>query len=599
MAKQYIQEKIYGNPGQMVTINRSNIISNSIYKPTNKVIKVNGPANANIYAAYITDNTDIPYPDIKGILVYDHIFTYTSNNNVSITNFNLDTWMSSTYGSIYTTTFTYVSSHSGNKWRVNNTSTYVNINNLGISYTMTSGSAPQNGTVVNITADYSKSRYEIWVPSIGNWNVVCVGAAGYSENKIEIISNTNVYYMDVAIFQAFISVNYTRGAECTITNIENNLTLTADNTEGYYTFTVPYTGIWRIRVEQTFGTGNNAYVKTKYDSVLVSNLNQQITRTVELISNNLEECTWAEIKYVADQHMGDKYWQIGDCKAVYISPNGTFGNVYTGYLVNELYYVFIIGFDHNSTVEGSGITFQFGKFKKDSPYDVCIGEGIKFPNNVQGALHSYGTYMNHYYMGYNGNTSDSSGMGWSTSTMRTRTLCQDISNPTSGSLMEALPEDLRAVMKSVTKWTDNVGGTSLTSAANVTSTTDYLFLLAQYEMFGTTQIGSSTTHCNANEANKQQQYAYYANRDQTVADFGKYRYNSKENNPNTDGYTGHGTYLRSPVNQIYSGYGQYYAGTQYSYNSTYGWNGILFGYYFSNTDTYAFAPAFVVGSEDE
>lgn len=591
MAKQYIQEKIYGNPGQMVTINRSNIISNSIYKPTNKVIKVNGPASANIYAAYITNNTDIPYPDIKGILVYDHIFTYTSNNNVSITNFNLDTWMSSTYGSIYTTTFTYVSSHSGNKWRVNNTSTYVNINNLGISYTMTSGSAPQNGTVVNITADYSKSRYEIWVPSIGNWNVVCVGAAGYSENKIEIVSNTNVYYMDVAIFQAFISINYTRGAECTITNIENNFTLIADNTEGYYTFTVPYTGIWRIRVEQTFGTGNDAYVKTKYDSVLVSTLNQQITRTVELISNVLDECTWEEIKYVADQHMGDKYWQIGDCKAITLDGI-TLGTYYTEPCVNELYYVFIIGFDHNSSVEGNGITFQFGKFDKNSEYNICIDEKNKLTQPARAAITSDdGYYFNYFRM-----KSSTDSYGWSTTTMRSNILGSQsktpydaTTNPTgypSGSLMAGLPLDLKSVLKGVTKWTDNTGGETL-SASNVTATTEYLFLPSAYEIFGT--VGTASIHANSAEETKQLQYEYYTNRT-PIAYF-------LTNKHATGGYVASyeptTIYLRSPVNQVSSSVGQYFAAITYQGNLAY-----TQGFAYSNASQPGITPCFVVGSED-
>ena len=68
--------------------------------------------------------------------------------------------------------------------------------------------------------------------------------------------------------------------------------------------------------------------------------------------------------------------------------------------------------------------------------------------------------------------------------------------------MAALPSDLRAVMKSTTKYTDNTGGGS-NNASYVTATTDYLFLLAEFEVFGT-RYGA-----NSAEQNYQLQYDYY------------------------------------------------------------------------------------------
>ena len=69
--------------------------------------------------------------------------------------------------------------------------------------------------------------------------------------------------------------------------------------------------------------------------------------------------------------------------------------------------------------------------------------------------------------------------------------------------MAALPADLRAVLKPITKYTDNVAGGSGSVEANVTATIDYLPLLAEYEIFG------SRTNANEYEKNKQAQYAYY------------------------------------------------------------------------------------------
>ena len=74
-------------------------------------------------------------------------------------------------------------------------------------------------------------------------------------------------------------------------------------------------------------------------------------------------------------------------------------------------------------------------------------------------------------------------------------------SPTANTLMAALPSDLRAVMKSCTKYTDNKGGGN--TASNVSSTTDYLFLLAEYEVFG------SRSYANSAEQNSQVQYDYF------------------------------------------------------------------------------------------
>jgi hypothetical protein len=86
--------------------------------------------------------------------------------------------------------------------------------------------------------------------------------------------------------------------------------------------------------------------------------------------------------------------------------------------------------------------------------------------------------------------------------MRTN-ICGTSLSSYSGTIIAVIPAALRAVLKSVTKYTDNTGGGS-TAASNVTATTDYLFLLAEYEVFG------SISQANTNESAKQAQYAYYS-----------------------------------------------------------------------------------------
>ena len=87
--------------------------------------------------------------------------------------------------------------------------------------------------------------------------------------------------------------------------------------------------------------------------------------------------------------------------------------------------------------------------------------------------------------------------------MRTN-ICGTSLTSYSGTIIAVIPAALRAVLKSVTKYTDNTGGGNGSLERNVTATTDYFFLLSEYEVFG------STTYANSEEASKQKQYDYYS-----------------------------------------------------------------------------------------
>lgn len=78
-------------------------------------------------------------------------------------------------------------------------------------------------------------------------------------------------------------------------------------------------------------------------------------------------------------------------------------------------------------------------------------------------------------------------------------------NPVANTLMAALPAELRAVMKPMTVYTDNVGGGSGSVEGNISATVDYLPILGEYEIFGT------RSYANRYEKNKQAQYEYFAN----------------------------------------------------------------------------------------
>ena len=69
--------------------------------------------------------------------------------------------------------------------------------------------------------------------------------------------------------------------------------------------------------------------------------------------------------------------------------------------------------------------------------------------------------------------------------------------------MAALPKDVRKVMKTVTKYTDNVAGNTGNTVSNVTASVDYLFLLSEFEVY------AAKTYANDYEKNYQAQYDYF------------------------------------------------------------------------------------------
>ena len=205
--------------------------------------------------------------------------------------------------------------------------------------------------------------------------------------------------------------------------------------------------------------------------------------TVTTINTTLNSNSWATIKAVSDAGKGDNYWDVGDTKTITIN-----GTVQSFTFSNLSIAAFIIGFNHNSNREGSNrIHFQIGKIA----------------NKLVGLCDSnYGNYVS---SGFCMNTEQTNRGGWSNSHVRKTVLGNSgaPSSPPANSLLAALPADLRAAMKSVSKYSDNTGG-GYDTASYVTATTDWLFLLAEFEYHG-----SRRRYANSAEQNYQKQYDYY------------------------------------------------------------------------------------------
>lgn len=253
--------------------------------------------------------------------------------------------------------------------------------------------------------------------------------------------------------------------------------------------------------------------------------------TVNLFSDTLNSNTWAAIKAASDAGDAANVWSVGDTKNIRL--NGAVGNFTFSNLSID---AFILGFNHNSSKEGGKrIHFAIGKISGNM-VALCDNQYNSNQNN------------NGYF---NMNPNNSNSGGWKNSYMRT-TLLGNSGTPTSprsGSLMAALPSDLRAVMKSVTKYTDNVGNDTGHTASNVTATTDYLWLMSEYEVQG------GQSYANSYEKNSQAQYEYFKAGNSKIA----YRHSStgsavwwwlrspyyNDSNTFCDVSTGGGTYINT------------------------------------------------------
>ena len=201
----------------------------------------------------------------------------------------------------------------------------------------------------------------------------------------------------------------------------------------------------------------------------------------------LNDMSWQGIKAVARAGMARDYWKVGDTKTVIL--DGVVVGMQFKRFETE---AFILGFDHNKSIEGRN-TIHFG---------------IGLKNGVIIGLCDKGLQRKSDEIGFRMNLSGTNQGGWKTSFMRKTVLGADRDplDPAPGSLLAALPRSLREVIRPTLKATNNVGFVVLDHErlADVTTTQDSLWLLSEYERTGRRQ------QAHRYEQNMQRQYEYFA-----------------------------------------------------------------------------------------
>ena len=228
----------------------------------------------------------------------------------------------------------------------------------------------------------------------------------------------------------------------------------------------------------------------------------------------LEETEWENISAVAQMGEAGNFWSVGDTKSVDL--DGTVGTLNIETTLN----VYIIGINH---MDINGITFQC--FRASNGNDVALVD-----SRYQGSYTS-GICFNINHWGVSGMIRDNTAHGgWKGSDIRydvlgstdtppsgygaeptTSRVGYDASSttavdPVENTLMSCLPYNLRSVMKPMTIYTSNASDDSQHNIeSSVTTSIDYLPLIAEYEVFGVRH------RANEYEQDHQEQYDYYSN----------------------------------------------------------------------------------------
>ena len=268
--------------------------------------------------------------------------------------------------------------------------------------------------------------------------------------------------------KSIITLNGYSGTSYTVTN----------NGDESYTGTIGSSESAKVKVNG-FGVYTISYTYMGKEKTRTVNVNAIGLYTVDCYVAVFNNASYSEISTASRNGTAASMWSIGDAKAVVL--NGTVG-AYN--FSNETTYMFIAAFDHNSSVEMAGAHHMICSFAKSVSTG---GKDIAYVDS-----HYWASTSN---AAFNMNSSKTNSGGWASSYMR-KTICSQFKN--------ALPSDLRNILRSRTIYTDNTGG-GTNNSSNVTATTDYVYIPSEFEVQG------ARTYANSYEQNHQQQLAYYKN----------------------------------------------------------------------------------------
>lgn len=481
-------------------------------------ISTDGAVNTNTVGRITAtpNKTKIPtVPSQNGSLTYSGAELTPSWNNYNSAQLTIGGTVKGTAAGTYSATFTPTEDYCWNDGTTAAKTVTWTIDRATLTVPTQSGSLTYNGSEQSPTwNNYDSTKMTIGgttkSTNAGTFTAIFTPGANYKWSDGAITAKSVDWVLDKAagsltLSKSSVTLNTSKLSD-TVTVTKSGtgaITATSSNTN-IATVSLSGNTITINHVNKTSGTATIT-VQVAADDNYSAPANKTISVSAEFVPAKaaLNSMTWANIRTVIDAGLADDYWDVGDAKQ--ITVNGTIGST----AVNMSVWAFIIGINHNSSREGANkVHFQLGK-NAEKGTQICF---------VDGSYNNYNANQGSFTMNPAANYQNSTNVGgWNASHMRKTLLGSDKSptSPTANTFLAALPSDLRAVMKSCTKYSDNTGGGSDT-ASYVTVTTDYLWLLAEFEVQG------ARTYANSAEQNYQKQYDYYKSGNSKIF----YRHNS-------------------------------------------------------------------------
>lgn len=333
----------------------------------------------------------------------------------------------------------------------------------GSTVTATDGETSLVGTEVS-------GKWTFQIPSYGVWNITAT-LNGQTATTSVSVTEVKQYAVTLTYFAATIAVTYPSGSTCTCSN--GTTTLTAPNTTGSYTFTVPSAGTWTVK--STNGTdtaqqavsitanGQSTSVTLSYKPTAstspksgvnytsgISNLTaEKMSLYGEAISRNSAISGTTSVVYIDD---GANHYKISVGDSINIAINGT------------AYAFKVMGFNHDTLTSSTayGSATATGKAGMTLQMADCLAGKAQM------------------------NSSNTNSGGWENCAMRKSNMATYLSQLTSA---------WQNAVKQVNKLS-SAGSQSTT----IKTTADKLFLLSEVEIFGSTSYSVS---------GEGTQYAYY------------------------------------------------------------------------------------------
>ena len=359
----------------------------------------------------------------------------------------------------------------------------ITFNTCAINVSIDSGVVGQSYTLKNSTSttvasgNASTSSFTVYVPRTADtYTLTTTAPSNYGGATFTGTASvtTSAESVTLSVVKATLTITYASdfaGRSTTISGTNVSITKSVPSSSPYQVVIYMPTTSGSTTITSTTSDG------TSFSTSVTISSATTYTATLNSIQAILNNNSFSVIKTVSDAGNGASYWSVGDRKAVTLKSYTLGKENLAG-----TYYMSILGFDHNMSYESTGvhtITFQFGW--------TALTEGVQIAfcdfdaqNWAQGSDDAFRMEK-----------SNTNANGWSGCYMRS-TICANFKS-------EVLPDDLVSVLKSVKKKTSKGSGQG--GASSYEETTDYIFLLSPFEIFGTTQTWYGS--------DSQVQYDYY------------------------------------------------------------------------------------------